>query len=371
MFAPSIFSSAPFQPMHTRTNTRALLARLSERTMTPASGRHGAIHADTHLDLAHWEWHQGVALHGLWQAGLALDATRHRRFIEEWIAARLAGGIPPKSINTTAPLLTIACLHELHPKTEYERLCRDYAAWCMTRAPRLPDGTFEHDAIYPRQVWADTLFMGALFLAKWGRMTGDAALVDQAARQFVNHYRHLGDPRTGLLFHGYDDAKKTPIGTLWGRGNGWYAIAATEVLALLGDSHPAHATILANLRSQFAGALATQDASGAWRTVMNEPGAYLEASCTAAFACAFLRATELGLADAGLRAPAHRALACVRVWINENGELTHGSAGTPVKLDTAAYNAIPYAVTPFSQGLALLALARALNSSRATIPAAP
>ncbi|WP_145928898.1 glycoside hydrolase family 88 protein [Termitidicoccus mucosus] len=358
--------------MHTRTNTRALLARLSERTMTPASGRHSAIHADFNIDFSNWEWHQGVALHGLWQAGLALDDARHRRFIEEWLAARLAEGIPPKSINTTAPLLTIACLHELHPKAEYERLCRDYAAWCMTQAPRLPDGTFEHDAIYPRQVWADTLFMGALFLAKWGRMTGDGALLDQAARQFVSHYRYLGDPRTGLLFHGYDDTGKTPIGTLWGRGNGWHAIAVTEVLALLGDSHPARATILANLRRQFAGALATQDASGAWRTVMDEPGTYLEASCTAAFACAFLRATELGLAaDAGLRAAAGRALERVFGWINENGELTHASAGTPVKPDAASYNAIPYATTPFAQGLALLALARALVFSPTAVSPAP
>ncbi|MDR0902736.1 MAG: glycoside hydrolase family 88 protein, partial [Opitutaceae bacterium] len=138
-----------------------------------------------------------------------------------------------------------------------------------------------------------------------------------------------------------------------------------------GDGHPARAAILANLRAQFAGALAAQDASGAWRTVMNEPGAYLEASCTAAFACAFLRATELGFADAGLRGHAGRALARVRGWINENGELTHGSAGTPVKPDAAAYNAIPFAVTPFSQGLALLALARSLNFSRATTPSTP
>lgn len=357
--------------MNTQSTIRALLAKLSERTMKPGSGKHSAIHADFNIDFSNWEWHQGVALHGLWQAGLALDDARHRQFIEAWIAARLAEGVPPKSINTTAPLLTIACLHELYPKSEYEKLCRDYAAWCMTDAPRLPDGTFEHDMIYPRQIWADTLFMGALFLAKWGRMTGDNALVDQAARQFTSHYRYLGEPRTGLLFHGYDDTIKANIGTLWGRGNGWYAIATTEFLALLGDSHPARAAILENLRAQFAGAVATQDkTTGAWHTVMDDPGTYLEATCTASFACAFLRAGELGFVDASYRAHADRAYACVYGWINGNGELTHSSAGTPIKPDAATYNAIPYAMTPFSQGLGLIALARALNSAQATNPAA-
>ncbi len=46
----------------------------------------------------------------------------------------------------------------------------------MTQAPRLPDGTFEHSCTenrYPLQVWADTLFMGGIFLAKWGLKSGD------------------------------------------------------------------------------------------------------------------------------------------------------------------------------------------------------
>ncbi|MDR0901841.1 MAG: glycoside hydrolase family 88 protein, partial [Opitutaceae bacterium] len=186
--------------------------------------------------------------------------------------------------------------------------------------------------------------------------------------QFINHYRYLADPRTGLLWHGYDDTKKTHIGVLWGRGNGWYAIAATEVLALLGGGHPAHGAILADLRGQFAGIAAAQDASGAWRTVMDDPGSYLEATCTAAFACAFLRASELGFVDAKFRERADKALAQVRQWINDKGELGHASAGTPVKPDAASYNAIPCAVTPFAQGLALLALSCEHNASQPPAP---
>jgi unsaturated rhamnogalacturonyl hydrolase len=351
--------------MYKHANTLALLAKLGRRTMVPVNGTHTAIHSDFNIDFSNWNWHQGVALYGLWQAGQALGDSSYDRFIGDWIDLHIAQGVPPPRVNSTAPLLTIACLHEQSPKPGYEKLCNDFASWCMTSAPRLADGTFDHDAIYHRQVWADTLFMCAFFLAKWGRMTGDDALLDQAAMQFINHYRYLADPRTGLLWHGYDDTKKAHIGVLWGRGNGWYAIAATEVLALLGDRHPAHGAILAGLRRQFAGITATQDDSGAWRTVMNEPGSYLEATCTAALACAFRRAVELGLVDDQCQSIANRAYARLLGWINDKGELTHASAGTPIKPDATGYNAIPYAVTPFSQGLALIALACEHNASRA------
>lgn len=350
--------------MHKQENILALLEKMGRRTMVPVNGKHVAIHSDFNIDFSNWNWHQGVALYGLWHAGQALGDASYNRFIDEWISMHIAQGVPPPRVNSTAPLLTIASMHEQSPKPEYEKLCNDFATWCMTKAPRLDDGTFDHDAIYHRQVWADTLFMCAFFLAKWGRMTGDQTLLDQAAMQFVNHYRYLGDARTGLLWHGFDDGKKNHIGVLWGRGNGWYSIATTEVLALLGKEHPAYETILGNLRRQFAGIIATQDAdSGAWRTVMDEPGSYLEATSTASFACAFLRASELGLVDAGYLDHANRAYARVCDWINDKGEMTHSSAGTPVKADVASYNAIPCAVTPFSQGLALLSLSCAHNAA--------
>ena len=351
--------------MLTQTDTRTLLEKIGARTMTPPSG---ISHPDFMINFSIWQWHQGVALHGLYQAGLALGDERYRRFIADWFAARLAEGAPGKSINTTAPLLTMAFLHEETPCAEYEKHCREFATWCMEKAPRLPDGTYEHsciDNVYPQQVWADTLFMGGWFLAKWGRLTGDNALVDEAARQFISHYRHLRCPRTGLIYHGYDGLLKKHMGVLWGRGNGWYAIATTEVLALLGEKHPAHAAILADLRAHFAAVAAAQDReSGAWRTVMDEAGSYLESTCTAAFACAFLRAAGLGYVEAGYRDHAARALERLEEWTSENGDLTHGSAGTPIKPDAASYGAIPFAVTTFSQGLDLLAFAQALKTNR-------
>ncbi len=350
--------------MHTLSDPRTLLARLASRTIARASA--SSANADLAINFSIWQWHQGVALFGLLRANAALGDPAVAAFIDGWIRARLAAGDPPKSINTTAPLLTVAHLFEKNRDARLGRLCQSFADWCMRGAPRLPAGTFEHsctDNVYPQQVWADTLFMGCIFLAKWGRVTGDAALVDEAARQFTDHYRLLRDAATGLIFHGYDGNKRAHIGTLWGRGNGWFAIAANEVLSLLGPAHPAHAAILHDLRAHLAAAAAAQDASGAWHTVMDAPATYLEATSTAAFACALTTAAARGYIGAELSDSAACALERTRSWINDEGDLTHASAGTPVMPDTAGYNAIPFAVTTFSQGLGMLALASAIEYS--------
>jgi unsaturated rhamnogalacturonyl hydrolase len=45
--------------------------------------------------------------------------------------------------------------------------------------------------------------------------------------------------------------------------------------------------------------------------------------------------------------------------VNERGDVTQSSGGTPVMPTATSYNAVPYAVTGFSQGLAMLALSQA------------
>jgi unsaturated rhamnogalacturonyl hydrolase len=49
----------------------------------------------------------------------------------------------------------------------------------LTEAPRTREGAFEHNvtenASFPELVWADTIFMAVLFLARLARLTGEAA----------------------------------------------------------------------------------------------------------------------------------------------------------------------------------------------------
>jgi len=349
-----------------------LLAKLVSRT----TGENTATeHADRCINFDEWQWHQGVALHGLMQAHAALGDADSLSFVQEWVDRHLAGGKLPKSINTTAPLLAIAELVGLSPQPRYREVCEEYAAWCVKKAPRLADGTYEHSCTeneYPQQVWADTLFMGCIFLAKWGTISGNRHYVAEAVEQFSNHYRYLRDSRTKLIFHGYDGATKSQTGVLWGRGNGWFTAASIEVLEILPAGTPGHTVLLSNFRQHLEGVLAVQSENGAWHTVMNEPSTYLEMSATAAFATGLRWAGQQPWGEFRHRTAADRAYAALARQISPEGELLSASGGTPVMPTAADYNAIPYAVTGFAQGLAMIALSQFLRAShpaKASVPA--
>lgn len=335
-------------------NVKAELAKLARYTMSPQDidSRHMKV----------WQWGQGVALYGLGKAYDASGDTSYLDYIEAWLDGFLQGEHPGKSINTTAPLLGAVKLFRERGTDKYTAICSQFAEWCMNEAPRTVETAFEHSCTenrYPGELWADTLFMGCLFLAEWGALTGEKRYNDEAARQFVLHYKYLRDPAAGLIVHGYNGNTSAQMGVLWGRGNGWFAAASADVLELVQGSGEA-ASVLEGYLSHMDGVLSTQDQSGMWHTVMNEPASYLEASSTAAFAYAILKGHHRGYLPEASHEHASRAIASLIRRVDADGRLTEGSGGTCVMPTAGDYNAIGYAYSPFTQGLGMMAMAGAI-----------
>ena len=96
----------------------------------------------------------------------------------------------------------------------------DYAGWIVKNSARTLTGAFQHGGDLTEQIWADTIFMVVLFLARQARLVDDRALAEEASRQLQLHLRYLQDPQTGVLFHGYDCAQQNhKSGARWTRGN--------------------------------------------------------------------------------------------------------------------------------------------------------
>ncbi|SFJ81348.1 Glycosyl Hydrolase Family 88 [Paenibacillus sp. UNC496MF] len=64
-------------------------------------------------------------------------------------------------------------------------------------------------ASFAERIWADTVFMAVLFLARTARMAGDPRLAEEALEQTLLHLRALQDDETGLLYHGWNCASGT------------------------------------------------------------------------------------------------------------------------------------------------------------------
>ena len=63
-----------------------------------------------------WEWTHGIGLYGIYKYYQLTRDARCREIMLNWFRDRFAAGTPTKNINTVAPFLTLAYLHEEKPE---------------------------------------------------------------------------------------------------------------------------------------------------------------------------------------------------------------------------------------------------------------
>ena len=306
-----------------------------------------------------WHWQQGVALFGLLKANEVLAGSPYNDYIEKWVNERLDIKYPGYSINTMAPL---SAALDVYLRTGSQRcldICDDFVSWCMARAPRCDRGVFEHTCVdwsYPNQVWADTLFMGGIFLAKYSLFTKNKMYMYEALRQYVLHYQFLKADNSSMIIHGFYCDEREKQGVIWGRGNGWFAVGSAIILSLADESYPQYETIKQNFIDFVEELITYQNEDGSFNTVVNEKDSYSEMTATSSFAFAINEGIKLGIIDAKYSVNAKKACDALIRNIEEDGTILNASGGTWVKPDKEDYNAVAVCYSQFAQGLAMLAL---------------
>lgn len=307
-----------------------------------------------------WDWQEGVGMYGLFKAYQYTNELKYLNFLKEWIEDIKGQALNNKTINTMAPLLTVLELYKLSGQPDYKMVCSQYADYCMSEAPRTEGGVLAHTVIgksFSNQIWADTLFMGALFLAKWGNFCGKTLYLKEAARQLLNHYKYLMNKETGLLFHGYDTDKRDHLSAVyWGRANGWGILSSVEILSLLPEYFQERDEIIRNLKYHVEAVFKYQDRQGGWHTVLNDPTTYHETTSVACFYAGIRKGLDKGYINGDYDKKLDQAYHFLREQIQDQGEVVNTSGGTPIMNSAAAYNDIPCVMSYYGQGLTLLAL---------------
>ena len=106
--------------------------------------------------------------------------------------------------------------------------------------------SFWHKKIYPYQVWLDGLYMAQPFFAEYANLSHEDSLFDDIADQFTRIEKHTRDPKTGLLYHAWDESKEQRWANkqtglsphIWARAMGWYAVALVDALGWFPENHP-------------------------------------------------------------------------------------------------------------------------------------
>ncbi|MCZ8523443.1 MULTISPECIES: glycoside hydrolase family 88/105 protein [Paenibacillus] len=319
------------------------------------------------MDLHQWDWVPGVGVIAQLEYGQSSGRKEVLDGLEDWVRRNGAKAARARVINAMAPFAIYPELYRLTGDPSLKEAAVRTADWMVGEAPRTREGAFEHtvteNVSFPEQVWADTVFMAVLFLARTARLTGSEAYAREAAAQVDLHLKLLQDEATGLLFHGWNSGEGSHMSAArWTRANAWIAAAVPMIrLELEGLAEWAEESTrrYRRLMEALAGC---QGAGGLWSTVLDRPDFYEETSGSAGIAYGMLQGIRAGLLEPELRSSADRALAAVLSRIAETGEVRGVSGGTPVMESVEAYGRIPCFPTLYGQGLALMLLSAAGES---------
>jgi unsaturated rhamnogalacturonyl hydrolase len=272
-----------------------------------------------------WSYEQGVVLKGIEGLWLSTGDGRYFSFIQKGMDnfVTVDGTIRTyksedynlDNINCGTNLLL---LYKVTGQEKYRKaaaLLREQ----LKNHPRTSDGGFWHKKIYPYQMWLDGLYMAEPFYAEYAATFHDASAFDDIARQFILMESHARDPKTGLLYHGWDESKQQRWAdpatghspNFWDRAMGWYAMALVDTLDYFPRNHPQRSQLIAILNRLAQAVAKYQDSkTGLWFQILdkaNGKGNYLEASGSSMFVYAlakgvrngYLPVTYLGVAKRG------------------------------------------------------------------------
>lgn len=320
----------------------------------------------SHLSLLKWEWPTGVALYGIYQYYKKTGSEKFKKVLLDWYDYQLQQEPVHRNVNTVAPLFTLACLYEEAPRPEWKPVLDSWMEWVTQTMPRTEGDGLQHMTVLEEnkgQLWADTLFMAVLFLAKYGMVFNRPDLVEQAKYQYLLHIQYLQQTSSGLWYHGWSFERKDNFaGALWARGNSWFTSGAMVLFDIIGYNaqDAASKMIMQAWQRQTAAMLAVQHSNGLFGTLLDQPESYVETSATAGIAFGWLTAVQQGFFASELTGPAQKAAQAVIGQINSEGIVENVSYGTGMGHTLQHYLDIPIFATGYGQGLTILMITACL-----------
>jgi unsaturated rhamnogalacturonyl hydrolase len=275
-----------------------------------------------------WTYVNGYELYGFELLYRATGDRKYfdytKRYIDEFVdadgrfrgVANARGETNTPFFNNLDNMMTGNSLVMLYETTKDERYKK--AADVIRRAlddyPRNDNGGFWHNKRMNGQMWIDGVFMGQMFVIRYGKSIGDSQYCwDEATKQIGLYAQLATKDDSGLLLHGFferghggsvpgwADPQTGLSPEVWSEGLGWYALVLVETLADLPKDHARRAE-LEGIYLRLAGGLKrTQDPkSGRWFQVVDKgdrPDNWTDNSGSAMFTYTLAKGIELGLLD--------------------------------------------------------------------------
>ncbi|HKE56365.1 MAG TPA: glycoside hydrolase family 88 protein [Pyrinomonadaceae bacterium] len=276
-------------------------------------------------DLGVWNYPRGLYLYGQYLVYRRTHDPRYLQYLKEWVDSHVdANGVVTntaadgkvnevkfESLDNMLPGNLLLLLYKETKEQKY-KLAAERIRKRFDTYPRTKDGGFWHATNKTRewQLWGDGVFMSMPFLIRYGKIFGDAKYTnDEASNQLLIYASHLNDPKTGLMFHAYDESGQStwadPVtkhsAEIWCRAMGWFGMTLIEVLELLPKDHPKRPQLIAQVKQLVTAWAKYQDQkTGLWYQIVDkgqDPANWLETSSSSMYSYVIAMAAQRGYVD--------------------------------------------------------------------------
>ena len=259
-----------------------------------------------------WTYDQGVVLEGLQQLWNHTHSKKYFDYIKTNMDQYISGdgGIKKYkyseyTLDNITPGRQLLFLYKKTKENKY-KIAADTLRKQISFQPRTKSGGFWHKMIYPHQMWLDGLYMCEPFYAEYSRVFNEPKNFEDIIHQFILIEKKTRDPKTGLLYHAWDESKQqkwadSVTGTshiFWGRAMGWYAMALVDVLDFIPRNNPRRKELITILQNFCDALLKYRDPqSKVWFQVVDQydrKGNFPESSASCMFTYTFAKAANKG-----------------------------------------------------------------------------
>jgi len=276
----------------------------------------------TPQDLGTWGYAKSLYLYGQYLVWRRTGDKKYLQYIKDWVDYHIDSegnvfntdkdgkitSIAFTNLDSMLPGNLLLLLYKETGEAKY-KLAADRIRRKFDTYKRTKDGGFWHAESKNRewQLWGDGVFMSMPFLVRYGKLFGDSQYAnDEAAKQLTIYASHLNDPKTGLMFHAYDESGASTWivpGTnhsaeFWCRAMGWFGMTLIEVLEILPKDHPKRPQLISQVRQLVKAWAKFQDKkTGLWYQVVDKgqmPENWLETSSSSMYSYVTAMAVQRG-----------------------------------------------------------------------------
>jgi rhamnogalacturonyl hydrolase YesR len=316
----------------------------------------------------HFSWQAGYimfAMEKMWKStGDSLYFNYIKRYVDQQVDEQ--GNIPdfkPNALDNFIPGYAIIFMYEQTHLEKY-KIAATTIRHGFDTYPRNSDGLFWHATWAKSQSWVDGVYMGQMFLARYGKTIGDSEFAfNEVVKQMTLIAQHC-QKENGLLLHGWDESKKANWANkttglapeVWSEGLGWFAVLIADVFDYLPKKHAGYKQLMVIHQKLCKGLKDVQDSkTGMWCQVVdkcNEPDNWNETSGTSMFLYLLKKSINKGYIKASkYKQVVNKAYAGIiqKAKINDNGFIDlYECSSIGIQKDYHTYISQKKEISPFA-----------------------